>query len=130
LKVYDQWNASGSFAGAKPNKNGRTANKSSLLGYLRPKNLTKSLTAAPVPTISGTVAVGNTLTAKPGTWKPAPVTLKYQWKRGGSNISGATAATYKVTNSDVGSKITVAVTGSKSGYTTVTKTSAATVAVP
>lgn len=84
---------------------------------------------APTPTISGTKAVGYTLTANPGTWGPAPVALAYQWFRSGATISGATASTYKLTSTDVGKTITVRVTGSKSGYMTVAKTSAATAAV-
>ena len=44
-------------------------------------------------------------------------------------ISGATAATYVLTSGDVGKTITVTVTGSKAGYTTTAKTSAATKAV-
>ncbi|WP_433674923.1 hypothetical protein [Microbacterium gorillae] len=88
------------------------------------------LTATPTPTVSGSVKVGSTLTAVPGTWKPSPVTLKYQWKRDGVAISGATAQTYRLTAADAGHKITVTVTGSKSGYKSVSKTSAATATVP
>jgi len=85
----------------------------------------QTLTKTPTPTISGTTKVGSTLTAKPGTWAPAPVTLKYQWLRDGKAISGATKATYKLVSADKGKKITVKVTGSKSTYQTVPKTSAA-----
>jgi hypothetical protein len=88
-----------------------------------------ALTAAPVPTVSGTTVSGQKLTAVPGTWGPAPVTLAYQWKRSGVNILGATAATYVLTSSDVAKTITVTVTGSKAGYTTAAKTSLATKAV-
>jgi hypothetical protein len=84
---------------------------------------------APTPTISGTAKVGATLTAVPGAWGPAPVTLKYQWKAGGVAISGATGSTYVPTAAVLGKTITVTVTGSKTGYTTVSKTSAATVAM-
>ncbi|QHC64307.1 hypothetical protein GSU69_17570 [Rathayibacter festucae] len=77
------------------------------------------------PTITGTAKVGQTLTAVPGTWSPAPVTLSYQWKRGGTAISGATSATYKTVSADAGKAITVTVTGTKAGYTTLSKTSAA-----
>ena len=83
----------------------------------------------PTPTIAGTAKVGSTLTARPGTWAPAPVTLKYQWKINGANISGATASTYKISASYVGKKITVTVTGSKTAYTTLVRTSASTSAV-
>jgi hypothetical protein len=88
-----------------------------------------TFTATPTPTISGTAKVGSTLTAAPGTWSPAPVTLAYQWRRGGTAITGATAQTYKAVAADVGAALTVTVSGAKSGYTSVSKTSAATPAV-
>ncbi|OFI38547.1 hypothetical protein BIU82_04300 [Arthrobacter sp. SW1] len=84
---------------------------------------------APTPTITGTKKVGYTLTANPGTWGPAPVTLRYQWFRGTTAISGAVYQTYKLTTTDRGKQIRVRVTGSKSGYTTVSKYSAYTVAI-
>ncbi|NGZ99923.1 hypothetical protein G5V59_05725 [Nocardioides sp. W3-2-3] len=52
-----------------------------------------TLTGA-TPTISGTTAVGSTLTAAPGTWTTG-TTFGYQWLRAGVAISGATAATYQ-----------------------------------
>ena len=79
---------------------------------------------APTPTISGTLKSGHTLTAKAGTWSPTP-TKTYQWYRSGKAIAGATKSTYKLTSSDKGKKITVKVTGKRTGYLTVTKTSAA-----
>lgn len=88
-----------------------------------------TLSPAPVPTITGTAKVGSTLTAKPGTWGPAPVTLKYQWKANGTAISGATKTTLKLPSSVKGKKITVTVTGSKTGYISAIRTSKATTAV-
>jgi murein DD-endopeptidase MepM/ murein hydrolase activator NlpD len=88
-----------------------------------------ALSPTPTPTITGTARMDQTLTANPGTWGPAPVTLSYQWYRGSTAITGATAATYKAQASDVGSTLKVAVTGSKDGYPSVTKTSAATATV-
>jgi len=82
--------------------------------------------AAPTPQISGAVRVGSTLTAKPGSWLPAPVSLAYQWLRNGAAISGATKAAYPVTSADLGSVISVRVTGSKSGYASLSRTSAVT----
>ncbi|SMH50526.1 Serine protease, subtilisin family [Rathayibacter oskolensis] len=82
-----------------------------------------TLTGA-TPTITGTAKVGQTLTATPGTWAPSPVTLNYQWKRAGVAISGATSATYKPVAADAGKVVTVTVTGTKAGYTTLAKTSA------
>ncbi|GAB2698620.1 protocatechuate 3,4-dioxygenase beta subunit [Microbacterium marinum] len=84
---------------------------------------------APVPTISGTVAVGSTLTAKPGTWTEGTA-LTYQWSVGGSSVAGATSATFTIPASAVGKTITVTVSGSLAGYASVSKTSAATAAVP
>ena len=84
---------------------------------------------APTPTITGTAAVGSTLTAVPGSWGPGTVALTYQWKASGTNISGATAATFTITAAQLGQTITVAVTGTETGYTTATKESAPTAAV-
>ncbi len=85
--------------------------------------------AAPTPTLSGTVQVGSKLTASPGTWGPAPVVLTYQWSRNGTAISGATASSYVLTSADLGTTITVRVTGKKTAYSNASKTSAATAAV-
>ena len=84
---------------------------------------------APTPTITGSAVVGSTLTATPGTWGPAPVTLAYQWKAAGTNISGANGPTFQLTAGEVGKTITVTVTGTRAGYTTASQTSAATAAV-
>lgn len=81
----------------------------------------KPLKAA-TPTISGIPKVGSRLTAKPGSWTSG-TTFAYQWKRGGTAISGATKSSYKLVAADAGKKITVTVTGTKSGYTKLVKTS-------
>jgi protocatechuate 3,4-dioxygenase beta subunit len=91
--------------------------------------ITKPLTATPTPSITGTVKVGQTLTAKAGTWSPATVTLKYQWLRAGTAIAGATASTYKPVAADAGARLSVSVTGSRTGYATVSKTSVTTAVV-
>src|SRR4029077_13581004 len=73
------------------------------------------------PQISGTVAVGQQLQASPGSWTgtPAP-TFAYQWldcDSGGNNcspIQGATASSYTIQSTDVGSALEVVVTGSNS----------------
>ncbi len=75
------------------------------------------------PTISGLEKVEGILTASPGTWDPVPTSWTYQWKRDGDDISGATAATYTLIGADAGATISVEVTGSKVGYTSVTETS-------
>ncbi|WEO76782.1 CAP domain-containing protein [Cryobacterium sp. SO2] len=81
------------------------------------------------PTVSGVPRAGQVLTAAPGTWSPAPVALSYQWLRAGVAISGANARTYVVRNADAARTLTVSVTGKKTGYSSVTKTSTPTSAV-
>ena len=76
--------------------------------------------------MSGKANVGKTLTAKPGKWQPGGVAFSYQWYADGQKIAKATHSTYAVTNSVKGKKILVKVTGSLSGYTTITKASDAT----
>ena len=80
----------------------------------------------PVPTVTGTAKVGSALTAVPGTWGPAPVALSYQWYCSGVLLIGAAAATRTLTATDAGATLTVRVTGSRTGYTTIGKTSGAT----
>jgi hypothetical protein len=68
--------------------------------------------AAPVitgePTISGTVRVGSTLTASSASVTGFPVPARtWQWTRDGSDISGATSATYTLALADVGALIRV-----------------------
>jgi hypothetical protein len=86
--------------------------------------------AAPVPAIAGKAGIGQTLTAAAGTWGPAPVTLTYQWLRSGVPIPNATRPSYPVSASDVNRTLTVAVTGSRSGYAPLTQTSIATANIP
>ena len=86
------------------------------------------LSATPTPTITGTPKVAQPLTAVPGTWDGG-VTLAYQWTADGANIVGATESTYTPVPGDLGKVVTVKVAGSKPGYVTVTKESAATTVV-
>ncbi|MFT4122272.1 MAG: carboxypeptidase regulatory-like domain-containing protein [Microbacteriaceae bacterium] len=81
------------------------------------------------PTIAGTAKVGKRLKAKSGTWSPSGVKLHYRWYRNGKVIKGATASTYRLKKADKGAKITVKVTGKKSGYATAAKKSKATAKV-
>jgi hypothetical protein len=105
-------------------------------GYQRPTRTSaatatvlKPFSAAPTPTITGTKAVGYTLTATTGTWSPTADSFAYQWYRAGVAISGATASTYKLTSYDKGKAITVRVTARKAGYLSTSQTSAATSAI-
>ncbi len=79
-----------------------------------------SPTSTVLPVISGTPAVGGTLTADTGAWAGAPTTFAYQWRRcdasGGAclDIVGATAATYTVAAGDSRSTLRVLVVATNS----------------
>lgn len=91
-----------------------------------------TVVAAPLtvgtPTVTGTAAVGRTLTAKPGTWTKGTA-FAYQWMRDGAPIRGAVTATHRLTASDLGARLSVRVTGTLTGHVTAAKTSAATAKV-
>ncbi|WP_284292615.1 glycoside hydrolase family 3 C-terminal domain-containing protein [Luteimicrobium album] len=76
------------------------------------------------PSISGTVAVGHKVSAKV-TRHTAGASLSYQWKLNGKVVKGATKSFYTLPAFAKGKHLAVTVTEKKSGYATVTKTSAA-----
>ncbi len=82
-----------------------------------------------VPTIEGQSYVGITLNAHPGVWGPQTVGLAYQWLRSGQPVANAINRTYRLTEFDLGARISVTVTGIKEGYTSVAMFSAPTQAV-
>jgi peptidoglycan hydrolase-like protein with peptidoglycan-binding domain len=84
---------------------------------------TATFQTAPAPAINGTARVGKTLKATTGAWSPSGVALTYQWYRDSAPIKGATRSTYKLTKASLAHRITVTVTGRKSGYTTLSKKS-------
>lgn len=88
------------------------------------QNCATPAVTAGTPSITGIPTVGETLTAAPGEWAPAPVALTYQWLADGVAISGATASTLELTEAQEGARITVTVTGTRPGHTSATATSA------
>jgi hypothetical protein len=80
--------------------------------------------ALPVPTLTGNLRVGQTLTAAPGTWT-AGTTFTHAWLRDGKTISGASSATYELAPADRSHAIQVKVTGTR-GASSSTATSAKT----
>jgi hypothetical protein len=82
-----------------------------------------------VPKVSGTAKIGKTLKVSPGAWGPGKVALSYQWYRGSTAISAATADNYVVRAEDAGSTLTVRVTGKRTGWTLTSRSSAPTGAV-
>jgi hypothetical protein len=69
-----------------------------------------AVSATTPPSISGTPAVGELLTADAGVWQPGDLTFSYAWSRNGAAIPGATASAYVMTADDLGAAITVTVT--------------------
>lgn len=68
-----------------------------------------------VPTISGTVSIGQVLTSTTGTWTGVPTpTFAYQWQRGTTNIGGATSSTYTIQLSDASYTLRCVVTATNS----------------
>jgi hypothetical protein len=74
-----------------------------------------------IPVISGTAKSGQTLTV---TGVPAGYSVAYQWLRNSAAISGATASSYKLVDSDAEKQISVKVKLSKADYTDREATSA------
>lgn len=77
------------------------------------------------PVVVGTPAVGRPLTARTPGWTSG-TRFTYQWSVGGTKIAGATRPTFTPRASDVGRRVTVAVTGSRPPYALTTQTSAPT----
>ena len=76
-------------------------------------SITVASLVAPVnsvaPVITGTATESQTLSVSDGTWSGSP-TYTYQWRRGGTAISGANGATYTLVTADVGATITCTIT--------------------
>ncbi|GAB5404975.1 MAG: hypothetical protein Aurels2KO_32060 [Aureliella sp.] len=83
------------------------------------------------PTITGTVAENETLTAGTSAISDGDGlgTLGYQWLRDGSAITGATGSTYTLGDADVGSQISVQVSYTDGNGSSESVTSTATAAV-
>lgn len=88
------------------------------------KTVGAGVLTAPRPKISGVVRVGAKVSVSRGTWSPSASTYRYQWRVNGAKISGATKSSYTVPSKYAGKSLTVTVTGSRSGYSTKSVTSA------
>ena len=87
---------------------------------------TAALAAGPtntaLPTIAGTLAVGQTVTAGSGSWDATPSSISYQWYRCSTalsascvQITGATTATLKLVAADGGNFLQLQVTALSAG---------------
>ena len=78
-----------------------------MVSVIKPVNATR-------PAISGTAAVGQTLTCSHGTWESFPAGYTYKWLREGAEISGALSNTYAVGVADESHSISCEVTAANS----------------
>jgi hypothetical protein len=93
----------------------RTGSPQTVTATVEPPIVTTTSTALkPVspPVVSGVATVGNTLTAKHGTWSPAAKSHNDQWLRCKTTsptsctaIAGATAGSYRIATADVGQRL-------------------------
>jgi surface antigen len=74
-------------------------------------------TSTAAPTVSGTPQVGVQLSATTGAWTPSG-TFRFRWYADGVAITGATAATFTPTATQLGAKLKVQVAATADGYTT------------
>ena len=76
-------------------------------------------TISGLPAIAGATTIGSMLTASPGPWVGAgPITYSYQWDRCTptcQDVTGATQASYTLTDADLGQRIEVLVTATNAG---------------
>lgn len=79
--------------------------------------------------ITGAARVNSALTASLGAWGPGELALGYQWKANGIAIAGATGESFTPGAKQLGKRITVAVTATRSGFSTGTAAAAATAKV-
>jgi hypothetical protein len=80
--------------------------------------VTADITVVTLPVVTGSGAVGTTLSATKGTWNVAGAKVAYQWFRNGSVIPGATAATLALVSDNLDNEIWVEVSATKLGFGT------------
>lgn len=93
-----------------------------------PVSTPAAATTAGTAAIQGTPGAGLVLDAITSGW-PTGTTFTYQWLRGTTPITGATASSYRLQRADVGSTVAVTVTGTAPGDTPTTVTSASTTTI-
>ncbi|MEH3034531.1 MAG: hypothetical protein PGN07_10985 [Aeromicrobium erythreum] len=101
---------------------GRTTERSATSA---PVTVGRGLLRAVRPAVVGTMRAGSTARVGLGTW-PTPATSRaYRWYLNGKAIPGATSSRLRLKSSWRGKKVTVKVTGRRTGYTTLTVGSSA-----
>ncbi|HEY5045891.1 MAG TPA: carboxypeptidase-like regulatory domain-containing protein, partial [Solirubrobacteraceae bacterium] len=89
---------------------------------------TPASTAA--PTLTGTAAVGQTLSCSQGSWSHEPTYLLYQWSRNGTAITGQAGSTYVLQAADQGHSITCSVTAGNGAGAATANSNAVAIPVP
>ncbi|PJJ55588.1 3',5'-cyclic AMP phosphodiesterase CpdA [Compostimonas suwonensis] len=74
------------------------------------------LPRTPEVTITGEATVGETLTAAAGDWGVPDVAIGYNWLRDGEPVADAAAASYTLTDADLGAHMSVTATATAPGY--------------
>jgi hypothetical protein len=82
------------------------------------------------PTITGTPALGHTLTCRTGSWSGSPPQFSYQWLRDGQPIPFANLATYEAQAEDQGHALSCEVIAANFSGTTFAGTGTKTVSPP
>lgn len=100
-------------------------------GYVDGSSVSNSVTVSAgdalfytaAPAVSGTPAVGSSLSSTPGSWSDPEARFAYQWLRNGAVIPYATSSTYRVGTEDAGRQISLQVTATRPGYASGSATS-------
>lgn len=74
------------------------------------------------PSLSGPLFVNRELVVHPATTTPSDVTTTYTWLRDGTVVPGQTGSSYLLSGDDLGHKMSVQISYTKPGYTTVVRT--------
>jgi hypothetical protein len=132
LSSYTVLTATGGVSGDFASQTGSVAGNKTYTRHVNANDVTLTVaTSGPAPpsggtpSISGTPQSGQTLTCNAGTWTGSPTSYAYQWLRDGGAIGGATAATYGLTDADVGHAITCRVVAHNTGGDSAPATSSA-----
>jgi surface antigen len=78
-----------------------------------------SITSPVDPKVTGTAQVTRELRLSPGSWRPQPVKVSYQWLVDGEPVKGATSTRFQLLPKYAGHAVSANVQASRSGYASV-----------
>ncbi len=91
-------------------------------------DLSRVQAPASPPSVTGTLRIGEPLTAMPGAWVSRPAAVAYTWRADGAVVGSG--PTYRPTGADVGRQMTVSMAPASGIFSRLSATSAPTAAVP